>query len=169
MTSVRLARAVRGDAADLIQANIESRAMHEPWAKPFMNMDGFDRWFESASNESEVALVARTEDGEIVGVLRFSQIFLKDFRSAYLSYYGAIRTSGQRLMTQALVQTLAFARNEIGLHRIEANIQPDNARSIALVRRAGFQREGFSPRYLRINGEWRDHERWAVLLDALPR
>lgn len=48
------------------------------------------------------------------------------------------------------------------------DIQPENVASIALVRRLGFQREGYSPRYLRINGEWRDHERWALLADS-PR
>jgi ribosomal-protein-alanine N-acetyltransferase len=68
-------------------------------------------------------------------------------------------------MTEAVRQALAYAFDEVGLHRLEANIQPGNARSIALVRRLGFRLEGFSPRYLKIDGEWRDHERWAMLAD----
>ena len=66
----------------------------------------------------------------------------------------------------AAVVSTAFA--DLGLHRLEANIQPANARSIALVRRLGFRREGLSPHYLMVDGQWRDHERWAVLADEWP-
>jgi ribosomal-protein-alanine N-acetyltransferase len=54
---------------------------------------------------------------------------------------------------------------EHGLHRVEANIQPDNLRSIHLVRSLGFRLEGHSPRYLRINGEWKDHDRYALTVE----
>jgi [ribosomal protein S5]-alanine N-acetyltransferase len=68
-------------------------------------------------------------------------------------------------MTEAVGLAICFAFETIGLHRVEANIQPENTRSIALVQRLGFTREGYSPRYLHIGGAWRDHERWARLAD----
>ena len=57
--------------------------------------------------------------------------------------------------------TRAF--RQLGLHRVEASIRPDNAHSITLVTRLGFRREGFSLRYLKLGGQWRDHERWSLL------
>ena len=65
-------------------------------------------------------------------------------------------------MTAALPLVLRHAFGRLKLHRVEANIQPVNVASIRLVRRAGFEREGYSPRYLKIGGRWRDHERWAM-------
>lgn len=70
-------------------------------------------------------------------------------------------------MTEALQLASRYAFTEVGLHRLEANIQPPNRASIALVRRSGFRKEGYSPQYLRIGGEWRDHERWALLSSDL--
>lgn len=69
-------------------------------------------------------------------------------------------------MTEALRAAVSYAFGDLGLHRLEANIQPENVASIALVRRLGFQKEGFSPSYLRLGGQWRDHERWALLADS---
>ena len=73
---------------------------------------------------------------------------------------------GRGLMTGAVRAVGRIAFRDLGLHRLEANIQPDNVRSIQLVERLEFRREGLSPRYLHIGGEWRDHERWALLADT---
>jgi ribosomal-protein-alanine N-acetyltransferase len=73
--------------------------------------------------------------------------------------------AGQGYMREAIELVLREAFLNLRLHRIEANIQPGNHASIALARGAGFSREGFSPRYLKIGGRWRDHERWAILAE----
>ena len=103
---------------------------------------------------------------QIVGVINITEIVQASFQSAYLGYYGMAWSSRRGLMTEALNAAVRYAFGDLGLHRLEANIQPENTASIALVRRVGFKKEGFSPRYLRINGKWRDHERWALLADA---
>jgi len=68
-------------------------------------------------------------------------------------------------MTQAVRLTLARAFADLGLHRIEANVQPGKVRSLAVLRRVGLRLEGYSPRCLKIGGVWRNHERWAILCD----
>jgi ribosomal-protein-alanine N-acetyltransferase len=68
-------------------------------------------------------------------------------------------------MTEALGLALRHAFHEVRLHRVEANVQPANTRSIHLLRRLGFKKEGISRRYLKIGGRWRDHERWALLAE----
>ena len=65
-------------------------------------------------------------------------------------------------MFEGVCLAIVYAFNDLNLHRLEANIQPENQASINLVQRLGFEKEGFSPQYLKINGEWRDHERWAL-------
>ena len=85
--------------------------------------------------------------------------------SVPIGYYAFAGFERRGLMRAGLSLVARHAFRQLKLHRLEANIQPDNLASIALVRRCGFQLEGYSPRYLKIGGRWRDHERWAVLAD----
>jgi len=86
-------------------------------------------------------------------------------QSAYLGYYALAPYARRGYMRDGLELMLRYAFRTLHLHRVESNIQPANRRSIALVRRAGFAREGYSRRYLKIDGRWRDHERWALLFE----
>ena len=164
-TRLTLARATQADRTDILRANQDSRAHHLPWVEPFTDDAGFDAWLARSVTAANIGLIARSAEGRIAGVVNLNEIVLGAFRSAYLGYYGMAWCAGQGLMTEAVRLATSFAFDTIGLHRVEANIQPDNVRSIALVRRLGFRHEGFSPRYLRIGGAWRDHERWALLAD----
>ena len=110
-------------------------------------------------------LVCRSDDDALIGVFNLSEIIRGSFQSAYLGYYGFASHGGEGYMRDGLQLVLDMVFRTMKLHRVEANIQPDNVRSIALVREAGFIREGFSRRYIKISGRWRDHERWAMLVD----
>lgn len=68
-------------------------------------------------------------------------------------------------MSAGLKLVLKKVFNELQLHRLEANIQPENMTSIWLVKKNGFRYEGFSPRYLKINNIWCGHERWAMTVE----
>jgi [ribosomal protein S5]-alanine N-acetyltransferase len=101
-------------------------------------------------------------------VINLSEVVRGVFQSAYLSYYAHGRHARQGFMGEALHAVVARAFGKHKLHRLEANLQPGNRASRALVRRLGFRREGFSARYLKIGGRWRDHERWALTREAWP-
>jgi ribosomal-protein-alanine N-acetyltransferase len=159
------------DAPALIEAHLASRALHGDWVQPFTTLAGFEAWFAPTQGEPprKLALLAECS-GRLVGVVNLNEIVRGGFLSCYLGYYrlaGAEQGRGQ--MTEAVRLALRHAFDRAGLHRVEANIQPANHRSIALVQRLGFRLEGLSPRYLRIAGAWRDHQRWALLAeDAGP-
>jgi ribosomal-protein-alanine N-acetyltransferase len=124
----------------------------------------FDSMLLDSTKETNAAfLICRVEDGAIVGTANLSQIFLKSFQNAYLGYQLFAGFTGQGFMTDAVGLVLLHAFTRLGLHRVEANVQPENKPSIAVLKRCGFTKEGFSRRYLEINGRWRDHERWAIL------
>ncbi len=89
--------------------------------------------------------------------------------TATLDYYAFVPHASRGYMTEGLSLALRWVFGKLRLHRVEANIQPGNDVSRALVRRLGFRREGFSARYLKIAGRWRDHERWALVAEDWRR
>ncbi len=109
--------------------------------------------------------VRHVDDDAIVGVFNFSEIVRGSFHSAYLGYYAFAPHAGRGLMADGMALALLFAFRTLKLHRVEVNVQPRNVRSHTLVLGAGFVREGFSRRYLRIGGSWRDHVRYALLVE----
>ena len=125
--------------------------------------DEYDAYLVRSRRESSAYFIAhRVEDDAMVGFLNISEIVRGKFLSGFLGYGGIAGFEGQGYMREALELVLREAFTRLGLHRLEANIQPGNQASIALARRCGFELEGFSPRYLKIGGRWRDHERWAI-------
>jgi ribosomal-protein-alanine N-acetyltransferase len=143
-----------------------SRSFHRPWATAPTDPERFNAYLaDSRRADFEAMLVCRVDDLAIVGFFNLSQIVRRSLQSAYLGYAAGKPFAGHGYMAEGIALVLRHAFVDLRLHRVEANIQPDNHASIALARGAGFRREGFSPRYLKIAGRWRDHERWAILAD----
>jgi ribosomal-protein-alanine N-acetyltransferase len=162
---VRLRVLRRGDREAFLELARESRALHRPWTYPPERPEQFDELYARSRRDDFVCLVADVADADrdaIAGVFTISQIFRGALQSAYLGYYAHARWAGRGMMREALEQVLDHSFGGLALHRVEVNIQPGNQASIALARGAGFRLEGFSPRYLLIGGQWRDHERYAL-------
>ena len=154
------------DESEFLARARSSRKLHHPWVSPPGTAAQYHAWLERAGTDNHcVRLVRERATGAIAGAFIISQIVRGPFRSAYLGYYAFEGFQGRGLMAEGLRGLLGHAFGPLRLHRLEANIQPGNAASIALVRACGFRQEGYSPRYLKIGGRWRDHERWAALAD----
>lgn len=157
---------VKGDREEFLALNRASKHFHRGLVSPPAQPEQFSSFLErSRRPDCACFLVCRVADGAIIGSVNLSQIFRGGFQNAYLGYYVGGSYARRGYMTEALQLALRYAFQELKLHRLEANIQPANAASIALVKRAGFSREGFSRRYLKIAGRWRDHERWALIAE----
>lgn len=163
---VEIRRPVLRDERPFLAAVERSRALHGGFVQPPDTSTGYRRYLaRSRAGNYEAHLVRLRESGELVGVINLSEIVRGIFRSAYMGYYAFEPLAGRGLMKLGMTLVIARAFRDLKLHRLEANIQPENSASIRLVERLGFRREGLSPRYLKINGRWRDHERWALLAE----
>ena len=154
------------DRKAFLTAVAASKSLHHPWVAPPGDAAAFAAYLKRAHQPDFAGLlICRRSDDALAGVINVSQIVHGAFRSAYLGYYAFEPLCGQGYMTAGMELLLRHVFTKLRLHRVEANIQPGNAGSLALVRRCGFRQEGFSPRYLKINGRWRDHERWALTIE----
>ena len=151
---------------DYIEAVLRSRALHRGFVSAANTRDEYRNYLRrSRRPNQESFFIVRDDSGQLAGVINMNEIVRYSFQSAYLGYYAFTPHAACGLMREGLQLVIDHAFDELRLHRLEANIQPSNERSIALVRSLGFRNEGLSRRYLKISGRWRDHERWALLVD----
>ena len=160
---VRISPPAEADEAAFIVASRRSRELHGRWVQMPQTPEAFAAYLVRSREDRRAFFLARlVEDNNIVGFLNLGEIIRGSLDQAFLGYGAMAGHQGKGLMSEAMQLVLHEAFVRMGLHRIEVNIQPENTASIALAERNGFRLEGFSPSYLRIEGEWRDHERWAI-------
>jgi RimJ/RimL family protein N-acetyltransferase len=151
------------DKEVFIEAMQNSISLHSPWLKAPLSSLEFDAYLEKYQQDSYKSyLVIAAASNEIVGVFNLNDIVRGVFQNTYMGYYVVNAYAGKGYMSLGLKQVLYKAFVDLALHRVEANIQPTNERSIQLVKANHFRKEGYSPRYLKVDDEWRDHERWAI-------
>lgn len=171
---VHLRAPKRRDEQAFIAQTRRSRSLHRGFVQPPDSPAAFVAYVKRYRTTGDEArnvgfLVVRNDDAALAGVINFSEIVRGVFQSAYVGYYAFAPLAAKGYMAEGFAIGLDFAFRELRLHRVEANVQPANDRSIALVERLGFIREGYSRRYVKIGGRWRDHLRYAILAEEWER
>lgn len=162
--AVTLKRPTFRDAEEFLRSVRRSRSLHKGLVSPPRDLERYREYANGLRRKNQEGfLVLAVHDGGMVGVVNVNEIVRGIFQSAYLGYYAFVPYAGQGLMREGLQKAIRYCFSEIHLHRLEANIQPENQRSILLVKSLGFRLEGYSPDYLKVCGKWKDHQRWAVL------
>ncbi len=164
-------------AAQLLDYELRNKTFFTPWV-PLRTDEWFVEeaqqyrlqieWQDQRDQKSYRFFIALSSDPQrVIADAGLSNIVRGAFHCAFLGYKIDERMQGQGIMQEALERVCAFAFRDLHLHRIEANIMPHNVRSIALIERLGFKREGYSEKYLRICDRWEDHVRYALLNELL--
>jgi ribosomal-protein-alanine N-acetyltransferase len=103
----------------------------------------------------------------LIGQINVSNITYGSFRSCSVGYWVSESYAGRAITPTALALVGDYVINELGLHRVEVNIRPENAASLAVVRKLGFRNEGIRRHFLHIDGAWRDHRSFALTTEDL--
>ncbi|MEO1436247.1 MAG: GNAT family N-acetyltransferase [Bacteroidota bacterium] len=153
----------------------ENEAFFRPWLPAFdddfislgfqtMRL-AYDKKAYDRGSKINLYLFQKTEKEtkQLIGDISFSNIIRGVFQSCFVGYKMAESANGKGYMTEALAHSIEYIFREYNLHRVEANIMPRNHASQAVVKKLGFKQEGYSEKYLKINGRWEDHLRFALL------
>jgi ribosomal-protein-alanine N-acetyltransferase len=152
----------------------ESRDFLEPWEPRWASDElqrsawrqRLGRYREDYANGNATAFfIFENSTNRLVGGITLGNIRHGVAQTGQIGYWIGHRYAGKGLMLEALLLLSGFAFDTLRLHRIEAACIPGNKRSIRVLEKAGFQREGLLRSYLRINGSWQDHYLYALIVD----
>ncbi|WP_436795923.1 GNAT family N-acetyltransferase [Actinospongicola halichondriae] len=158
-----LRKPTEADGREFVDCVLREQSRLEPFVYASETVSAYRTWIAKGNRvDVEQFLVCRREDDVIVGFVNINNMTGGALQSGALGWASFTTEQPRGHLTEGVAMVLEVAFTQLRLHRLEANIQPSNERSRRLAIRAGFRLEGFSPRFLQIGGEWRDHERWAV-------
>lgn len=162
------------DAKRLEALILENRPWLRPWeATNPSSPNSFDvrsqlrGLIRQLDDESGIPFVIEVQ-GQIQGQLNVANIMYGSVSSAVLGYWIAPEVAGVGVMPTSVALVTDYLMDQIGLHRVEINIRPENQASLRVIQKLGFRYEGLKQRYIHINGDWRDHYVFAITKEELP-
>jgi ribosomal-protein-alanine N-acetyltransferase len=157
------------DATAFVAAARRSRRLHGPWVEAPDSPEAFEEYLRRSRRSDQAGFViCRTQDGDLAGVANVSAIVRGAFESGYLGYYAFTPHARKGYVREGLELVVRYAFEHLDLHRIEANVRPENVASVQLIRSLGFEPRSRSPRYLFLDGDWRDHVGYVRLREPGP-
>jgi ribosomal-protein-alanine N-acetyltransferase len=159
------------DADALLALRVENRSFLDPYepirGEEFFTGPGQRREIErgmsdAAADRAYPFGIYSREGGVLIGALRLSSVVRGAWHNANLGYFVGRQHNGRGAGTEAVGLALEYAFESARLHRVQAAVMPANRASIRVLEKNSFRREGYALRYLRIAGEWRDHEIFAI-------
>jgi [ribosomal protein S5]-alanine N-acetyltransferase len=160
-----------GDVGELTELRIRNRAFLEPWeprrSAGFFTEGGQRAEIERdrqewAADRTYAFAICEARGGRMRGRIALANVVRGAWENATVGYFVDEDSGGRGYATEAVALTLRFAFGPCRLHRVQAAVMPHNARSIRVLEKNGLRHEGFAPRYLRLDGSWRDHELFAI-------
>ncbi|MDN3356943.1 GNAT family N-acetyltransferase [Actinomadura sp. DC4] len=160
------------DQDEFLELVAVSAELHHPWMSLPATAEAFQAYVARYTSGDEESLLVRVRDSSaIAGIVNINSVIRGRYQNASLGYAAFAPSAGRGYLSEGLDLVVRYAFEELRLHRLDAQIQSDNVASLRLVKRLGFRNEGYSPDLLFIDGEWRDHERWAItsaMVDIAP-
>lgn len=142
-----------------------------PWADRNALTEWPGRWsaLRTMGRAGHALPFSLTVDGDFAGQVIVGNVVREPLLSAYVGYWVGAHVAGGGVATAAVALAVDHCFSRVGLHRIEATVRPENARSLRVLAKLGFREEGLLRRYLEVDGGWRDHVVLAVTEeDVLP-
>lgn len=171
MASLRLL--IWADAAQLADYYHRNQEFHRPWSPampPQHNTVSFQQqWLQTylkrhtRGEQYRFGIFTDAEPALLIGSINLTAVERGAFQNGRLGYSVDQQFANRGVITRHLQQVMQYAFGDLGLHRLEANILPHNAASRRVLEKCGFEKIGYSPKYLQIQGVWQDHELYMAL------
>ena len=156
------------DQREFIELAKASTDLHQPWVWVPTTPEEYDEYLRHFDeSEAESTLICVRGSGVIAGFVTIKNLIRGPYQRGTVGYGAFAPSQGRGLMSEGFGLVFRFAFGDLGLHRLEADIQPGNSASRRFAERLGFRYEGLSPGFLHIDGSWEDHQRWAITSDMV--
>jgi ribosomal-protein-alanine N-acetyltransferase len=154
------------DRDEFIARALASEALHRRWINVPTTSESFGKYLAGFDQPTAVGFVVRLRTtNAMAGFVNINRIE-RAFEKGTLGYGAFVPHNRHGYMAEGVAQAVHYGFERLGLHRLEADIEPENTASLRLAERVSLRKEGFSPALIKINGKWRDFERWAIINPA---